>query len=194
MPILLASASTRRAALLEEAGIESTTIPPSCDDGVFTCGVMGVNVWVQSLAVLKVQHLIRCCDKDALVGTILGADTVCVVDDGILGQPQTVDEAETMLKTMVNRSHDVYTGWCLASIDGLSMDCGYEQSIVEMGSITDEEIEKYLSSERWKGKAGGYNLSERVNAGWPISCIGDPTTVMGLPMNRLKQELNRSGN
>ncbi len=192
MPILLASASTRRAALLEEAGIASTTIPPDCDDGVFTCGVMRVNDWVQSLAVLKVQSLMRCCDTH--VGTILGADTVCVVDDSILGQPKTVEEAETMLRVMVNRSHEVYTGWCLASVDGLSMKCDYEQSTIEIGPISDEEIEKYLHSERWKGKAGGYNLSERVNAGWPISCIGDPTTVMGLPMNQLKQELSRSGN
>jgi predicted house-cleaning NTP pyrophosphatase (Maf/HAM1 superfamily) len=46
-------------------------------------------------------------------------------------------------------------------------------------------LEHYLNTDGWIGKAGGYNLTDRQHAGWPITVEGDPATVMGLPMNRL---------
>lgn len=60
-----------------------------------------------------------------------------------------------------------------------------DSTIVSMGMPSDSELGAYLDSGSWKGKAGGYNLSERIDAGWPIEFEGDPTTVMGLPMRRL---------
>ena len=190
LPILLASGSARRMELLVEAEIELISRPPDCDDGVFTCGTMCVERWVQSLAVFKAQHALHSCNDQT--GTVLAADTVCVIDGLIEGQPNSIEHARTMLLSLINRSHDVYTGWCLVSLDGSHLDCGFEKSTLTIGSIKEEEIETYLLSNQWKGKAGGYNLSERVSAGWPIECIGDPTNVMGLPMNRLKQILFRS--
>ena len=192
LPLVLASASPRRAKLLEEAGIETLIIPPECDDGVFQCGTMTVNRWVQTLAVFKALHVLKHCIES--VGTILAADTVCVVDGNIIGKPKSIDDARLIVGSMTNRSHEVHTGWCLASLDGKQLDCGCEQSEIVIGVIDNAEIEKYLATNRWKGKAGGYNLSERLIAGWPIECIGDETTVMGLPMNQLKQELSRSSN
>jgi septum formation protein len=190
LPIVLASASPRRAQLLAEAGIEATISKPTCDDGLFTCGTMEVQRWVQVLAVLKAMHVI--VQNVYASGTVLAADTVCVVDDSILGQPKTIEDARAMLHSMTNRTHDVYTGWCLASVDGALVHCEYEKAEIEIGCIEDHEIEKYLLTNHWAGKAGGYNLSERVHEGWPIICSGDPSTVMGLPMDRLKQELSRS--
>ncbi len=192
LPIYLASASPRRGELLAEAGIESFSFPPDCDDGVFTCGTMPVNRWVQSLSVLKIQNVLQRLVEPK--GTALAADTVCVVDDKILGQPKTKNAARGMLQSMVNRSHMVFTGWCLSSVDQQHFLSGCEQSEITIGFIDGEEIEKYLCTSNWKGKAGAYNLSERVAAGWPITCDGDPTTVMGLPMNRLTQEIFRKTN
>ena len=60
-----------------------------------------------------------------------------------------------------------------------------DSTLLRMGTPSDEDIEAYLASGSWEGKAGGYNLSERIEAGWPIEFEGDPTTVMGLPMQRL---------
>ena len=54
---------------------------------------------------------------------------------------------------------------------------------------TEDEIQTYLSTGGWKGKAGAYNVSERIDAGWPIHCEGDLTSVMGLPMKRLLAEI-----
>jgi septum formation protein len=188
-PIFLASSSPRREKLLKESGIEVISSPPRCDDGVFTCGTMSVERWVQSLSVLKAQNVAQRLDKNS--GTVLAADTVCVIDEKILGQPKSEEEARDMLYSMLNRTHDVLTGWCLSSVNLQHLSCGYECSEITIGSIDDEEIEKYLRTSNWEGKAGGYNLSDRVNAGWPIVCVGDPTNVMGLPMNRIQQELAR---
>ena len=51
----------------------------------------------------------------------------------------------------------------------------------QWGSVSDEAIESYLQSDGWQGRAGGYNLADRINDGWDIACEGDPATVMGLP-------------
>lgn len=187
-PLILASSSPRRVALLKEGGIESITHPPELDDGIFTCGTMKVDDWVKSLAMLKAQHVQETYASD--IGTILAADTVCVVDGNILGQPLDADDASGMIRSMRNRSHEVYTGWCLVSADGQYAFCDCEIAEISIGEIQDDEIELYVASNQWQGKAGGYNLSEQVAAGWPITCKGDPTSVMGLPMERLKQELH----
>jgi septum formation protein len=60
---------------------------------------------------------------------------------------------------------------------------------VTVGPIPETEITAYLDSGQWRGKAGAYNLAERLQAGWPISVEGDPGTVMGLPMVRLAERL-----
>jgi septum formation protein len=186
-PLVLASASPRRAELLASAKIDVITRPPTIDDGVLICGTIQPKCWVETLAVMKARHIAgKYHDK---IGTVLAADTICVVDTKILGQPKDADDAEQMLYAMLNRSHEVYTGWCLISFDGTQLESGCEEASITIGEIPSKEIEQYIGSEKWIGKAGAYNLSERVSAGWPIVCHGDPTCVMGLPMDRLKEKL-----
>ena len=186
-PLVLASGSPRRADLLAAAGIDVTPFRPTLDDGVYTCGSMSVNKWVTTLAALKAHNVLQVSGIE--VGTVLGADTVCVVDDNVLGQPADATEALDMITSMVQRSHSVYTGWYLTSVSGEQTCFDCEKVTVTLGHIDDDEIDRYLSTELWKGKAGAYNLAERVDAGWSITCDGDPTSVMGLPMERLKREL-----
>lgn len=57
--------------------------------------------------------------------------------------------------------------------------------------LSEDEIAEYVRSDRWRGKAGGYNFVERLSAGWPLRCHGDPTSVTGLPMRRLGPILRR---
>ena len=158
------------------------------DDGVYSCGNMGAQRWVETLAVMKAEEAQKVCDLQ--VGTILACDTMCEVDNSLQGQPDSADSARKMLLSMVNGSHHVYTGWCLLSVDGSCMKSGCEQAMITFGSLCTEKIEKYIESEQWIGKAGAYNLSERIDDGWPISFEGDPTSVMGLPMILLQQELS----
>ena len=66
-----------------------------------------------------------------------------------------------------------------------------DSSTVEVDRIPSETLDAYLDGGEWRGKAGGYNLVDRVADGWPVRCVGDPDTVMGLPMRRLRPLLER---
>lgn len=186
-PIVLASKSPRRSALLAEFGVEIEVSVPTLDDGVFACGSIPVALWVRALAVMKAQDVSDNCALEK--GTVLAADTVCVIDDEIAGQPTNALDATKMIEAMVSKTHEVFTGWCLLSIDDDVALVGHEIASLEFGQISKEAIRKYIATGSWQGKAGGYNLSERLEAKWPIVCSGDPTSVMGLPMGKLSKEL-----
>ena len=188
-PLILASTSPRRRELLNEAGIAAIALPPNIDDSQYTCGTMSPREWVTSLAILKARSIVSSYRQGN--GTVLAADTVCVVDSGILGQPQNADEARSMIHMLRNRAHDVYTGWCIKTIHGNRSSFGCETTVVSIGMISNEDIDTYIQSGKWQGKAGGYNLSEQLVAGWPLTWQGDPTSVMGLPIERLMEEFSR---
>ncbi len=93
-----------------------------------------------------------------------------------------------MLHAMRNQTHDVWTGMCLHFAGGARF-MGSVATPVEVGAISDDAIEHYLDTNQWQGKAGAYNLSERIDAGWPVTCHGEPEAVMGLSMHLLDQLL-----
>jgi len=188
-PLILASTSPRRRKLLSEAGISAIAVSPSIDDSLYSCGTMSPREWVTSLAILKASSIVASYQQGR--GTVLAADTVCVVDGEIFGQPQDAAEAKAMIEAMSHRAHDVYTGWCLKTLSGNRASHGCETTIVTIPLISKNELDTYIQSDKWRGKAGGYNLSERLVAGWPLSWKGDPTSVMGLPMERLIAEFSR---
>lgn len=191
-PLWLASRSPRRRQLLAEAGVPVTVRPAEIDDGALTPGPVSVACWVAALAYLKGRWV-----TDALGqtgerrGTVLAADTVCVQDGCILGQPSSAADARRMLHAMRDQTHETLTGLCLISLVDRRRWLLVDRAIVRFGRVSDEEIEAYVGSGEWRGKAGAYNLQDRVQAGWPIECRGDPATVMGLPMCRLRPWLTR---
>ena len=69
----------------------------------------------------------------------------------------------------------------------------WDSARVTVGAIDERALQAYLDSGEWRGKAGAYNLYERIEAGWPIQFEGDPTTIMGLPMRKLSQLLAEPG-
>lgn len=126
---------------------------------------------------------------------VLGADTACISGDKLIGTPRTDVEAREMMHEFRGRSHEVVTGVALVEVrdDQWSLVCQrslfVSHAVVEWGDVSDAQIDEYVASKQWKGKAGGYNLRERLSAGWPIKYSGDPTGVMGLPMDALKTKL-----
>jgi septum formation protein len=192
--MLLASRSPRRRSLLEQAGIPHFADDPGVDDGLLRPGAVPPTHWVASLAYLKAAAgLARRPDHQGLV---LGADTVCVAEGRILGQPRDEADAERMLRMFEGRSHDVLTGIALLvpGADGrTSRHLFTDAAVVRVSSLGPRRIGEYLATGRWRGKAGAYNLEDRLAAGWPIEFDGDPTTVVGLPMRRLIPRLRRLG-
>lgn len=193
----LASRSPRRRELLTQAGIEHDASHPGVDDGQLEPGNVDPQQWVMALAYLKAATALRSLVAgDGPVGVgprvVIGADTVVVCSSGqVMSAPVNEADARQMLHAMRNAAHDVITG--VAIIDRLS---GHRQLFsdrahVRVGHISDADLDAYLASGQWQGKAGGYNLSERLAAGWPIEFSGDPNTIMGLPVRLLIERLHQ---
>jgi septum formation protein len=193
-PIWLASRSPRRRQLMIEAGFDVRVMAPDIDDGRLRHGSVPPEWWVMALAYLKARRVadILRASAQAAGGIVIGADTVCAVGRSVLGQPRDADDARRMLTLMRNREHRTITGVCLlrapesARVAAITRLIVFDAAVVHIGDISDRQIEAYLQSGDWRGKAGAYNLAERIDAGWSITCMGDPTTVMGLPMQRLR--------
>ncbi|MEM8757108.1 MAG: Maf family protein [Planctomycetota bacterium] len=184
--LLLASRSPRRRAMLTQAGIEFGLARTTLDDGGLMPGNVPPEHWVTALAYLKAAYAARLAPTETVV---IGADTLCATDSGLLGQPRDADHARGMIRAMQNARHRVITGVALVTADGRRTTLT-DAAAVRVGRITDEQIESYLATDAWRGKAGAYNLADRQAAGWPITVTGDPDTVMGLPMRRLPALIN----
>jgi septum formation protein len=183
--LVLASASPRRRALLVEAGFDASVEPADVDDGALPIGAAGAFDVAPALAHLKARRVRDARRaRGAAPAWILAADTVCERDGTVLGKPRDLDDARAMIASLCGRRHGVVTGWCLAGPDG-SLRIGRDVAWIEIGALAGDELERFLESGAWEGKAGGYNLPEVVERGWPVRCEGDPQTVVGLPVARL---------
>lgn len=184
--LVLASRSPRRRELLRAHGIDHDAIDPGIDDAELTDAGTDPAEWAMSLAHLKARAGLA---KSPPGSIVLGADTVCILDGAVIGQPRDRAHARDILRSFVGVEHGVVTGVALVSSDWREIFC--DRSLVRWGKIPGVEIEAYLDSEQWRGKAGAYNLAERLNAGWAIEYDGDPTSIMGLPMRALAPRLDR---
>lgn len=194
--IWLASKSPRRRRLLEEAGLEVMVKPSDLDDADLTMGGVQPDLWVMALAYFKARRVLDLLISErnaqsVRTRVILGADTLCLCEDEIFGQPHDANEATHMIRRMCNRVHLTMTGVCLLAFPTGRRFLTMDQARISVGNLSERRIKEYIASGQWRGKAGGYNLSERVDAGWPISCEGDPATVMGLPMRKLPDWIKR---
>ncbi len=192
MKLVLASRSPRRQLLLREAGYEPCVTPSPIDEQLLVQGRVGPEAWVLSLAYIKAWSTIGQMTKQKDI-VVLGADTLCVLNGKCIGQPKDRAEAYGMINHLQGNVHQTVTGVCLLSHNHFSRQFFFDSSRVNIGPISQEVIEHYVQTDAWQGKAGAYNLSERQAAGWPIDVDGDPTTVMGLPMERLAPWLDRIG-
>lgn len=180
-PLILASRSPRRRQLLDEAGVAHEARPADLDDGDLVAPDLDPLQWVAALAYLKAR---RVADTDPR-RCVLGADTVVVKSGAIIGQPRNEDHAREIVRTLREGEHVVATGVAILR-PGVTRLLFVDVARVSVGPVPDAEVEAYVATGDWRGKAGAYNLSERQGAGWPLVCEGDPTTVMGLPIRRLR--------
>lgn len=198
--VLLASRSPRRRSLLTEFGVAHDAEHPGFDDAVLEPGTIGPREWVASLAYLKAASkanaLASSNDIPAAGRLVLGADTICVKHGSFIGTPHNASEARDILRLLSNGSHEVLTGVAMVHVTPSSRhtrEIFVDSAVVRVGELSDDAINEYVESSAWQGKAGGYNLAERLEAGWPIEYVGDPTTIMGLPMRELMPRLERIG-
>lgn len=184
--VVLASASLRRRRLLGEwasaAGLPIAVRVPPLDDASLHLPLMGASL-VMALACVKALQ-VPCGDRELVVA----ADTLAFVDGRVLGKPDGEAEARTMIELCTDRAHDVLTGVALRTPAGIEV--FVDQAEVVLGSLTQRSIDDYIRSGIWQGKAAAYDYPERLQAGWPLECRGDMTTVSGLPMGLLGPRLD----
>ncbi len=177
-PLILASGSPRRVELLEAAGIEFEQIPADIDETA-KAGERA-DRYVMRLAEEKARASWRPGTRS------LGADTVVVLDDRLLGKPRDAQHAKRMLRGLAGRSHRVLTG--VAVFDGMSCRTCCEETMVRLREVSEREISEYVSTGEPLDKAGGYGIQGRASP-FVDSVEGSFTNVVGLPMEAVSEML-----
>ena len=187
--IILASASPRREEILGLLGVRFTVAPSDFDES-------GVIQWPPEEHVLQSSTgkaaSIACRIPD---GIVIGADTIVVVDEAILGKPADAEDARRMLKLLSGRSHYVYTGLCVmkrAGDETVRTLRDYVRTEVCFGDLTDDIIDAYVATMEPLDKAGAYGIQERGSV-LVEGIVGDYFNVVGLPIYRLSQMLHELG-
>lgn len=191
--LILASRSPRRARLLAEAGYAFDQVDPPFADPAAPTGDSAIEL-ARHLAYEKSRSLIDSNALKSITGraVALTADTIVVGPDGcLLGQPLDRDDASAILGRLMGETHDVVTAIVLMDgRDTQSTEIVSDVAQVHFGAIGAAAFSAYLDSGEWQSKAGGYNYAE-LRDRWSIQVVGDPTTVIGLPMAKLAPMLRR---
>jgi septum formation protein len=184
--LILASASPRRAALLRDACYTFAVEPARVDEDAHD-GTRPPAELAGFLANLKADE-VAARFPDAVT---LAADTVVALGDRSLGKAAKADDARRMICLLRGRTHDVYTGVAVhCPVRGVSLS-DVAHSVVRMHPLTDEEVDRYVASGRWQGKAGGYGIQD---PGPIVTCEqGSVTNVIGIPMEVVTEWLGRLG-
>ncbi len=173
--LILASKSPRRRYLLKQAGVEFTVIPSSFDESAIP--ETNPDDFVRILAQAKASVV----SEQYPQSWVIGADTIVVADDTILGKPASKAEARSMLTTLSGRVHRVLTGFSLCR---LAQNCHYAEVVstdVRFKILTPDEIEWYVHTSEPFDKAGGY-AAQGLGAFMIKHIYGSYSNVVGLPV------------
>ncbi|MBL8590668.1 MAG: Maf-like protein [Methylobacteriaceae bacterium] len=190
--LVLASASPRRVALLQQIGVEPDELLPADLDETPLRGELP-----RTLAARLADDKARAAAAVAarrpdLAGAyVLAADTVVAVGRRILPKCEVSDEAAACLRLLSGRAHRVYTGVTLATPKG-----GLRRRLVEtrvrFKRLSTPEIESYIASLEWRGKAGGYAIQGLAGA-FAVKIVGSYSSIVGLPLAETAQLLVGEG-
>lgn len=187
--MILASASPRRAQLLREAGIDFRVVPSNYDETQLRSEPHTPEALVMQLARRKAFAVAQ---SDAQKGEpVIGADTIVVVDNNVLGKPRDEDDARDMLFSLSNRTHEVMSAVCVVR-DGDAVIGFTECTRVRFYGLSPAEIDAYVATGEPMDKAGAYGI-QGLGRHLVRSIKGDYYTVVGLPIARLVRELRQLG-
>ena len=178
---VLASGSPRRLALINQAGIEPDSLRPADVDETPRKGELP-RAYANRLARAKAEAALDAVRlDDELKGAfILAADTVVAVGRRILPKADLLDEAAQCLRLLSGRNHRVHTAVCLVTPKE-----AFRQRLVEtrvrFKRLSDQDIEAYLASGEWRGKAGGY-AAQGIAGSFIVKIVGSYSNVVGLPL------------
>jgi septum formation protein len=190
--LVLASASPRRLQLLGQIGIEPDKLLPADVDETPLPKELPRTL-ARRLAHTKAEVARHNAQRDPELANafILAADTLVAVGRRILPKPEFTDEAAGCLNLLSGRAHRVYGGICLITPKG-RVRSRLVETRVRFKRLSREEIESYLASGEWEGKAGGYAVQGRAG-GFVTRLVGSYSNIVGLPLHETMMLLQGEG-
>ena len=184
--LILASKSPRRKYLLEQAGLSFSVIPSDFDEK--SVSLSSPETYVKVLAEKKARDV----SKRYPESWVIGADTIVLIGNTVLGKPGSKAEAKSMLKILGGQVHQVLTGYCICS---KAKNKGFSETIkteVLFKNLADEEIEWYINTKEPFDKAGAYAI-QGLGTFLVKSINGSYTNIVGLPVCEVIEFLIKEG-
>lgn len=176
-PIILASASPRRAEILTKLGLRFNVRPSAIDESLQE--ILPPAEYATKLANRKARAV-----ADAIPsGVVIGADTIVVLGKEILGKPQSIAEAHEMLRRLSSRTHRVFTGFTIIDRPSDRDTSGAEMTEVTFRALEEAEIAAYVQSGEAMDKAGAYGIQD-LSAIFAERINGCFYNVVGFPLTR----------
>ena len=183
-PLILASRSPRRAALLRQMGFDFSIVWKEVDESLKDRTDPAETVL--SLSALKAEAVL----PGIAGGLIVGADTVVVLEGDLLGKPESQIEAGRMLRRLSGRTHEVFTGFTLIDAGTNRRVSDVERTAVTFRRLDDWEIDEYVSTGMPMDKAGAYGIQDR--SGLFVDRIdGCFYNVVGFPLTKFFEGLKK---
>ncbi|MGL4796722.1 MAG: Maf family protein [Paraclostridium sp.] len=187
MNIILASGSPRRKEILANTKLKFNVITSDIDETV-----LENEQPIQLVLRLALEKSMDVASKNSN-GLVIGADTIVVLDNTILGKPKNEDEAFKMLASLSDREHQVITGISVINLDNNKKIIDYVVSNVKFKKLTEKDIKDYISTEEYKDKAGAYGI-QGFGALLVEEIKGDYFNIVGLPISKLGDILKNNFN
>ena len=184
-PLILASQSPRRKILLRQIGLRFRVVHSSVRESIRPGETPRRNARRIALEkAVAVAAVVRS-------GIVVGADTIVVLDDKILGKPSSAAEAREMLRRLSGRTHTVYTGFALVDAATRRHFAAVEATKVRFRKLSSAEVQSYVASGSPMDKAGAYGIQDDYGAVFVEKVEGCFYNVVGFPLSRFYTEYHR---
>jgi septum formation protein len=181
-PLILASASPRRAELLRQLSLDFKVVPGDVAE------IHHDQLTAREVSQINAYRKARCIAKKFPDALVLAADTLVYLDAALFGKPATLEDAYQMLERLQGRTHQVVTGICLLHLRKHRQAVFAESTDVTFHPLDDVKIRRYLNRVNPLDKAGAYAIQEEGDL-IVEKIVGSYTNVVGLPVERLTAEL-----
>jgi septum formation protein len=185
---ILASASPRRRDLLRKAGYCFEIVPSNVDESKYDVNGISSAQHTKILALAKAKDVAMRFPN----AVVMGSDTVVDLDGEIIGKPDHADHAEEIIRKLFSNPHSVITGLAFVCIEKEIEIVEADTTIVYPRKLTEDQIADHIQNSQWEGKAGAYGIQETGDE-FVERIEGSLTNVMGLPMERTQQLLEKLG-
>ncbi len=182
--IILASKSKDRRTIFKRTGIPFEIFITNIDELEYKTKILNPIKLVEELARAKALYAEKQQLKMKVDAIIIAADTIVECDGEIIGKAKNKKEAFEILKKLEGKAHNLITGIAITETNNPKIIVDSDTTVVEFLNLSSEEIEDYIKTNEWVGRAGAYSI--RNKASFFINKInGSSSNVIGLPMQKI---------